>query len=64
MIRKLRRARRAQGIGSGRGIDPESDFKDTSKPFICAGNKNSGAVFSLAGRNLPRFSATKQRKGL
>jgi hypothetical protein len=60
MIRKLRRARRAQGIGSG--IDPESDFKKASKPFICAGNKNNGAVFSLAGRNLPQFSAAKQRR--
>src|SRR3981189_1381499 len=33
-------ARRAQGIGSG--LHPESDFENTSKLFICAGNKNGG----------------------
>ena len=40
----------AQGIGSG--VHPESGFENTSKLFICAGNKNSGAVFSLKGKPL------------
>jgi hypothetical protein len=43
-------ARRAQGIGSG--LHPESDFENTSKLFICAGNKNRGAVFNIIGKLL------------
>ena len=43
-------ARRAQGIGSG--LHPESDFENTSKLFICAGNKNGGDVFCLTGKPL------------
>ena len=31
----------AQGIGSG--VHPESGFENTSKLFICVGNKDSGA---------------------
>jgi hypothetical protein len=47
-------ARKAQGIGSG--LHPESDFENTSKLFICAGNKNSGAVFCLTRKPLRAFS--------
>jgi hypothetical protein len=46
-------ARRAQGIGSG--LTPESDFENTSKLFICAGNKGRGAVFSITWKS-SRFS--------
>jgi len=42
--------RRVQGIGSG--LHPESDFENTSRLFICTGNKNSGAVFCLTGKPL------------
>jgi len=40
----------AQGIGSG--VHPESGFENTSKLFICVGNKDSGAVFSLTRKPL------------
>jgi len=45
VIRKIALARRAQGLGSG--LHPESHFENTSKLFVCAGNKNVGAVFIL-----------------
>jgi hypothetical protein len=45
-------ARRAQGIG----LHPELDFENTSKLSICAGNKNSGAVFSLTWKSLTSSS--------
>jgi hypothetical protein len=40
----------AQGIGSG--VHPESGFENTSKLFICVGNKDSGTVFSLTRKPL------------
>jgi hypothetical protein len=43
-------ARRVQGIGSGFILN--QTFENTSNLFICAGNKNSGAVFSLPGKPL------------
>jgi hypothetical protein len=48
-------ARTAQGIGSG--LHPESDFETASKLFICAGNKNSDAVFSLYMEIINVFSS-------
>jgi len=45
MIRKIAVARRLQGVGSG--LHPKSHFENTSNLFICAGNKNAGAVFIL-----------------
>jgi hypothetical protein len=51
MIKTLRSlARRAQGIGIG--LIPESDFENTSKLFICAGNKGHADVFSLKWKSL------------
>jgi hypothetical protein len=47
MIKKLH-----SQLGIGSGLHPESDFENTSKLFICPGNKNSGAVFSLIGKPL------------
>src|ERR1700733_1156110 len=47
-------ARRAQGICSD--PHPASDFENTSKLFICAGNKKIGAVFSLAAKPLSLLS--------
>jgi hypothetical protein len=41
-------ARRAEGIGSA--PYPESHFENISKLFLCARNKNGGAVFMLIGK--------------
>jgi len=51
---------------------PESDFENTSKLFIRAGNKNSDAVFGLTGKSLRSslhssrrvYDFTNQRKVL
>ena len=42
----------ARGRMAHRQRPPESDFENTSKLSICAGNKNSGAMFSLTGKTI------------